>query len=97
MSPMAGRMPGTQGMSVLQGRGVRPARAGVLCEFGVGHLVTHNLIKINGTSKAPRVTEVISAAADLWEKISLALDLGHLLQISSQVVSDFTPEVSFFF
>lgn len=42
--------------------------ATVLCVFGVGHLVTDNLIKINGTSKAPRVTEVISAPADLWGK-----------------------------
>lgn len=68
MSPTAGRMPGTQAVSVLQGWGVRPARAAVLCVFGVGHLVTHNLIKIHGTSKAPRVTEGISAAADLWGK-----------------------------
>lgn len=64
MSSMAERMPGTQAMSVLQGRGVRPERAAVLCGFGVGHLITHSLIKINGTSKAPRVTE----AADLWGK-----------------------------
>lgn len=64
----------------------------VLGVFGVGHLVTHNLIKVNGASKALRVTKVISAAADC-----LSPDLGHLFQISSQVVSDFTAEVCLFF
>lgn len=54
-------------MSVPQGWGVRPARDAVLCVSGVGHLVTHTLIKIS-ISRALRVTKVISAAADLWGK-----------------------------
>lgn len=47
------------------GLGSETCKGAELGVFGVGHLVTHSLIKINGASKALRVTKVISAAADL--------------------------------
>lgn len=49
--------------------------------FWVGHLVTHNLIELNGTSEAFRVTLLPPAGAYLWVKGCLSTGLFAQFQV----------------